>query len=429
LGDTIQTALGGLFICLQINSAEQEFHPLMNYNFKLFWRMALRSFVRTRGTHGQLTRKRLFFVLLFYSVWPAWAVFTGLCFWLDDILFPDHKTQPVDKPLFIIGNFRSGSTFLHRLLSRDDGTFTSLRTWDIFITPTITQRKIAAFFARMDRALGGHLKRLLFNLDKRSLGQVKIHRISFFEPEEDENILIHNWSTFFINFMFPFLEEMPPYTYFDEQLPNEEKRRIMSFYRSCIQRHIYADGGKRHFVSKNPAFSAKIETLMEFFPDARVLYLARNPLEMLPSTASWLGYAWGVFSTMKEKYPYQDEILALTQHWYRHPLSYLDANPSPNNKILSYDELITNPENVIRSFYRQFGYMEHRGLEKIIVEAVEETRNYKSDHQYSLEHMSYTREQILVEFADVFERFGFETGEFRTVPSLILEPPVPSVVD
>lgn len=401
----------------------------MTYNFRLFWRMAVRSFIGTRETHGRLTRKRLFFVLLFYSVWPAWAVFTGLCFWLDDLLFAGYKRQPLEKPLFIIGNFRSGSTFLHRLLSRDERLFTSLRTWDIFITPTITQRKISAFVARVDRALGSPLKRLLVAIDNRSLGKVRIHRISLFEPEEDENILLHIWSTYFVGFLFPFLEEMPPYIFFDEQLPEDEKRRIMGFYRGCVQRHLYADGGSRHFVSKNPAFSAKIETLVQFFPDARVLYLARNPLEMLPSTVSWLGYAWGVFSDLKEKYPFRDEVLALAKHWYHHPLRYLDAHPSPNNRILSYNDLITDPEGVIRSFYRQFGYEEHAGLEALIASAVEETRNYRSDHRYSYDQMGFTREQILTEFADIFERFGFDTGEGQPLPALMLEPPVPVAAD
>ncbi|PKN95209.1 MAG: hypothetical protein CVU44_00585 [Chloroflexi bacterium HGW-Chloroflexi-6] len=401
----------------------------MTYNLRLFWRMAVRSFLRTSDTHGQLTPKRLFFVLLFYTVWPAWTLFTWACFLLDDLLFPAHKTQPLEKPLFIIGNYRSGSTFLHRLLSRDSHTFTSLRTWEIFITPTITQRKISRLVGKIDAFFGMPLKRLLHNVDRRGLGQIKIHRISLFEPEEDENILLHIWSTSFVGFMFPFLDEMPPYTFFDEALPAEEKQRIMGFYRSCVQRHLYVDGGQRHFVSKNPAFSAKIETLAEFFPDARILYLARNPLDMLPSTVSWLGYAWGMFGNPLEKYPYRPEILALARYWYTHPLKYLDTHPSPNHLILSYDDLIGDPERIIRGLYHQFGYPKQDNLEKIVAQAVAETRTYKSDHSYSYEKMGFSREQILADFEDIFARFGFETGIPAHPPAMVLEPPVPASAD
>src|SRR4029450_8548812 len=74
----------------------------------------------------------------------------------------------------------------------------------------------------------------------------------------------------------------------------DRKQRTMKFYKSMLQRHMYATG-KKYFVAKNPAFSPKIATLLELFPDARIIYLARNPLDMLPSTVSWINYARRVF--------------------------------------------------------------------------------------------------------------------------------------
>jgi hypothetical protein len=386
----------------------------MMYNFPLFWRIAIHAIFKSKDTYGNLTRKRITFLLIFYTVWPAWSLFTWLCFFLDDLLFPAYKQQPIEKPLFILGNFRSGSTFVHRLLSRDSATFTSLRTWDIFLMPSITQRKMFRGMARIDRLFGSPLVKALKGIDQRSLGKVRIHKISLFEPEEDENILLHAWSTFFISLLFPFLDELPPYQFFDDALPADEKKRIMGFYRSCIQRHLYACRGKHHFVAKNPAFSAKIETLMEFFPDARILYLARNPLDMLPSTISWLSYAWHVFSEPTEKYLYRDQVLALTKYWYHHPLSVLDRNPSQNRIILNYDDLIRWPEEVIRTFYKQFDYTEAAGLEKIIQEAIEETRTHHSDHAYKYEEMGFSREEILREFDDIFERFNFDRRDPNT---------------
>ena len=35
---------------------------------------------------------------------------------LDRIAFPGYRQQPIDRPIFIVGNPRSGTTFLHRLL-------------------------------------------------------------------------------------------------------------------------------------------------------------------------------------------------------------------------------------------------------------------------------------------------------------------------
>lgn len=383
----------------------------MAYNFRLFWRLAYRSVFKSKDTYGKLTRKRITFLLIFYTVWPGWSLFTWLCFFLDDLLFPAYKQQAIEKPLFILGNFRSGSTFLHRLLSRDADMFTSLRTWDIFLMPSITQRKMFRGMAKIDRIFGSPLVNTLRNIDKQSLGKVHIHKISLFEPEEDENILLHAWSTFFVSFLFPFLDDMPPYQFFDDALPDSEKKRIMGFYRACIQRHIYASGGKSHFVSKSPASSAKIETLLEFFPDARILYLARNPLDMLPSTISWLSYAWNVFSEPGQKYLYRDHVLALTKYWYHHPLKVMDENPSPTKMILNYDDLIRWPDQIIRTIYEQFGYTKNSGLDHIIQVAIEETHSYHSDHVYHYEEMGFSHEEILHEFEDIFDRFNFDRRE------------------
>ena len=382
----------------------------MHYNFRLFWRTTYRSFFASKNTPARLTRKRIILLALFYLVWPIGSLIHWFCFFLDDIFFPAYKNQPIEKPLFILGNLRSGSTFLHRLLSRDSETFTSLTTWDIYLTPSVTQKKITQFFARIDNKLGGHLHRALHAFDRATLGKIKIHQISFFQPEEDENIHLHIWDGFFVTFLFPFMDEFPNYQHFDEALSPEHKRRIMTFYRSMIQRHMYATG-KKYYVAKNPAFSAKIETLAEFFPEARIIYLARNPLDMLPSTVSWINYARRQFTDPKEKWLYLDEIKDLTQHWYSHPLKYLDAHPSPRNLILNYDDLIQRPEAVLRSFYEQFGYPDKPGLEIIVDEAVKETMTFNSDHVYSYEEMGFTREQIVGMYPEIFERFGFDKRE------------------
>jgi len=382
----------------------------MVYNFKLFWRTTYLSFFASKNTPARLTRKRITFLLLFYLVWPIGSLMHWFCFFLDDLLFPGHKTQPIEKPLFILGNLRSGSTFLHRLLSRDSATFTSLTIWDIYLSPSVTQKKITQFVSHMDKKLGGHLHRLLYAFDRRTLGKFKIHRISFFQPEEDENILLHSWDSFWVSFLFPFIDEMPNYRHFDEALTSKHKHRIMAFYKSMLQRHLYATG-KKYFVAKNPAFSPKIETLVEFFPDARIIYLARNPLDMLPSTVSWINYARGVFTDPKESWLYLDEIVDFTQHWYSHPLKYLDSHPSPRHLILNYEDLIQRPEQVLHEFYEQFGYPDQPGLGVIVDEAVKETLSFHSDHVYAYEEMGFTRQQIIELYPEIFERFGFDKRE------------------
>lgn len=379
----------------------------MAYNFRLLWRMTYRSFIKTANTPGRLTKRRVIFLILFYIVWIPVSIFTWISLGLDNILFPAYKKHPVEKPLFILSNYRSGSTFLHRLLSHDQKNFTSMRTWDIYITPSITQRKIVDILKKIDGLIGSPIYKIIKKIDQIGLQKVAIHPISFFEPEEDENILLHNWSSFLIIYLFPFLDEIPSYQFFDRDLPASEKERIMKFYKSMLQRHLYATGAS-HFVSKNPSFSAKIATLKEFFPDARIIYLVRNPLEMLPSTVSWLNYAWHVFSDPAEKYIYLDEICEFAQHWYRYPFQYLDENPSENHLILRYNDLLNHPRATARNFYAQFGYDYQESLNQTFTEGIKATEVRRGDHDYSYKEMGYTREGIINTFSDIFERFDFD---------------------
>jgi omega-hydroxy-beta-dihydromenaquinone-9 sulfotransferase len=388
----------------------------MTFNFRLFWRMAVRSFnCSAKNAGSPLTCKRLTFLLLFFVIWPVLAGCTWICFLLDDLFFPGYRKQPIEKPLFILSNFRSGSTMVQRVLARDQNTFTTLRTCDIFLMPSITQRCLLRFLARADALFGNFLMKAARKFDSALLGKVHIHDISLFAPEEDETILLYAWSSFFVAFLFPFLDELPPYQFFDAAIPKPERQRIMGFYRACVQRYLYATCDRyatgRYFVAKNPAFSPKIETLLELFPDARVLYLVRNPLDMLPSTISWLSYAWHVSSDPPEKYPYRDEILAMARYWYDHPLEVLDKNPNASHLILRYEDLIERPDAIFRSLYRHFGYPQSSELEQILGDAVAETRAHVSMHNYNYEEMGFTREQIVSEFANIFERFGFDTRD------------------
>ena len=75
----------------------------MYYNFRNFWRTAYLSFFASKNTPARLTRKRITFLIIFYLVWPIGSLMHWFCFFLDDIFFPGHKTQSIEKPLFIIG--------------------------------------------------------------------------------------------------------------------------------------------------------------------------------------------------------------------------------------------------------------------------------------------------------------------------------------
>ena len=114
----------------------------MAFNFKLFFRLAYRTLFHTRGTNARLTPKRIFILLLMAVLYGAVEITNWLGFLLDSILFRDCRNLLIREPVFIVGVPRSGTTFLHRLLARDEEQFTSMKFWEILFAPSIIQKKI-----------------------------------------------------------------------------------------------------------------------------------------------------------------------------------------------------------------------------------------------------------------------------------------------
>ena len=114
----------------------------MYFDFPAFIRYNFKAFFQTRGKNYRLTPKRfliLFFWLLLFI--PSEIIY-HLFLLLDEILFPGYRKTKVEKPVFIIGNPRSGTTFLHRIMDKDKQNFTSFQVWELIFAPSITQRKL-----------------------------------------------------------------------------------------------------------------------------------------------------------------------------------------------------------------------------------------------------------------------------------------------
>ena len=377
-------------------------------NARLYFRVLYRSLFQHKNTQGPLKGRRIIFLLMFIPVWSLGQVLHWLFIFLDDLVHPAYRQQTVTKPLFIIGNFRCGSTFLQRLLARDRANFATYRMWEIFLAPSIIERQFFRLLVRIDRFFGSPFLKLAHRFDRSTMGTVDIHKVSFFAPEEDENVMLHTWTSSYVQFMFPYLEEIPDYLHFDEVLPEKRKQQILFYFERMVQRHLYAHPESKHYLSKSPAFTSKIDCLYEQFPDARLLYLVRNPYEVVASTTSWLSYAWHVFSDCPERYPFRDRIIPLCKHYYQQALAKLEAHPPESYLILRYEDMVADPEAFVRQIYDTFNYPISPAFAKTLAQESQRARQYESSHQYNLETMGFDREEIAREFSDIFERFGYK---------------------
>jgi hypothetical protein len=377
------------------------------FDFKALARFTYKQLFKSSGTPYRLSLKRIGLLLLSYPLYTLVELVNWLGLALDAILFPGYRREEIRQPVYIIGNPRSGTTFLHRLLAQDETTFSTMRTWEMLVAPSITMRKVFWALSALDHRLGRPVARVLGMLEESWQEDNVVHRIAMRAPEEDDYLLVHIFSCLKIWLYVAMLDEAERYTYFDSQMPEEDKERIMSFYTRCLQRHLHAHGhGDKHYLAKDPNFSPLVDTLYWHFPDVRIIYLARNPLDMIPSYVSLKESEWQLLGDPARAYSSREYILDMAEHWYSYPLERLEQAPPGSYTVVDFNDLVKDAGGTVRKIYDRFGLEISPRFEKILQRATERARDHESEHEYSLQDMGLTREQIIDRYRGVFETFG-----------------------
>lgn len=375
-------------------------------------RQLSRQFLGPRDDFSRFRPRRVKFLAIFAVLFPATIAFTWLCLLLDELFFPGYRRVVVRKPMFVIGNFRSGTTFLQRLLARDEANVTGLTTREIYVTPTVSQRKLWGFLLMVDRYLGRAFSRLLAAVEDNVLRRIPFHRVRLEEAEEDEGLFFYMWDSLFVWFFFPIPASRFVYPWFDEEMPAPRRRRLMRFYRGMLQRHLYVHGEHLRVVSKNPSFTPKIRSLLEVFPDARFVHLVRDPAELLPSMTNWFAYCWHYFGAPAEPYPNRRRILDIAAHWYRYPEEVFSELPADQARVVRFDELIAETSTIVHELYAMIDLSVSEGFAAILEEA--DRLPTKATRSPGLDEVGLTGDDIERQFADIRRTYGFEPVEARS---------------
>ena len=195
--------------------------------------------------------------------------------------------------------------------------------------------------------------------------------------------------------------------YLDEW-PERKRRRLMRFYRECIRRQLHLNGGDKIHLSKNPTFTGRIESLIEFFPDARFVVPYRNPLETIPSLLALMRGFWkmrGVDeATMERGFA---QLYEQSIHSYLYPAEVLARHPNQPVFEIDYRELVENPRGVVEALYERFGYEMDSGMRDRLDEAQARAGRHETSHRYSLAEFGLDEAEIRARLAPLFARYGW----------------------
>lgn len=354
------------------------------------------------------TYERIKFYLLTQLAYMPFHSVVNASRLVDDWLFPDYRKEKLEAPLFIFANARSGTTFLHRLMSLDEERFTHLNLYDT-ILQSVTLVKAADQLPKLDEALGGRLTRLLEWADDYLFGFWKdIHPMGIAQPEEDEGYFVFNCITPGVFAFYPFVTELAHCAWLDKY-PDDVRRKVMRDYEGAIKRHLYTKGRGRQFLNKTVMLSGRIDTTLELFPDARFIYLVRHPYEAIPSFLSMFYAAWQISS---KDIPKQSEgmhtLARIAIDYYKKGLDVRRYMLPEQYLIVRYTDLIADPQSVVHRIYSHFNMQMSPEYAGRLVEEAQQAKSFKSNHSYSLEEFGISKELVYESLKEVFDEFDFE---------------------
>jgi len=357
-----------------------------------------------RETYRQFNWRVWLFSVLFIFLWFLHQ-FVSLFFRLmDEIFHRNHLKVKIKQPVFIIANPRSGTTFLHRLMALDEERFTYTKyAHTFFMTSSFVQ--FYYIFRWIDRKiLRGIISKTLNTLDDKFWGGWDdVHAMGFNKAEEDELVFAQMMMSVGVMIPFPYFDKIHGNKFLDKE-PEDVRKSVMYFYESCVKRFVFRAGKDKTYLAKNVMSTGRFKSLMERFPDAKIIYIARHPYDSVPSFASMFTAMY----KLSDMHPAKRAWAQLGIDFFKYSKEMRKSIPENQFLELKYDDLLADPQGVVKRIYSHFNWLPSEKFIERLSREHARSKNYKSAHEYSLEQYGFTKQEIYTELGDIMNEFGFD---------------------
>ena len=306
-------------------------HPLALNSFRLWAKLALDGgpIDSPRGMLRAACITTLSPLTIPFRLWETWRY--------SKIVSRSPLQQP---PIFIVGHWRTGTTYLHNLLSLDPAlayvpTFQTLAPAACLVGQHTLRPLLAPMVPK---------KRHMDNMD-----------LSLDLPQEEEVAISHLCPhSFYIGWYFPRrLKELFRRCVLLEGMTDQQLVEWRDAYQQILRKASYMNQGRR-LVLKNPANTGRIPALLECFPGAKFIHIHRNPYHVYPSTLRFHRTTLDLVSLQRiAESEINENVLLFYCEMMTRFIQDRHLIPTHDFAEVSYDELISRPIDTLARLYRE----------------------------------------------------------------------------
>lgn len=338
---------------------------------------------------------------------PLRTVFHGACFLLDYVFFPRLWSQRVERPVFIVGHARSGTTLMHRLMSADGERFSYFLYWEMFFPSLLQKKFIRALGWVDDKLLGDRIHQKFRDWDDKTFGPIRhMHYMSLWNAEED----CFAMAAAFVSQQWALdIPMMDVVDFFHVDEMQTRRRRWLHHYRELVKRQLLLNGGDKVHLSKNPMMSGWVDSLIDTFPDARIVVMMRNPAECIPSCLKLVQSSWKRGGWEPQAYAASLKILTdISFEHFRHPREVLDRHPDTPQVVVDYRELTSAPRETVHAVYAALDMEIDEDFDAWLVAQAEREKKHHSKFEYSLGEFLLSDAEIRAKLPEFYAQYQWD---------------------
>lgn len=248
---------------------------------------------------------------------------------------PGFESERIQRPIFITGMPRSGSTFLHELLAQDADN-RAPQVWEIMSPlPTSARRRI-----RRTATCLWCFRRITPQADT-------VHPIRATKPHEC--VAIHSYTMLSREFETTF--RVPTY----EAYLNSIDFDPAYIWEKRFLQYLQWQQPKRQWVLKAPDHMFNMDALIRVFPDAAIVQTHRNPLEVLESSSQLTDVVQRTFARPQDRREIGAREARVLADGLDRITRFREEHPELKDRLVdvNYDDLVSDPLKTVGRLYRE----------------------------------------------------------------------------